>query len=64
MRVSVVVPTYKRPDLLARAIRDVMADPEAARRRVEAAGTRLGEEFALEPWLDRYQALYHGLLRP
>lgn len=50
-----------RPDLLARAMALVMEDPGAAGRRVLAAGDRLREAFALDPWLDRHETLYRSL---
>jgi len=46
---------------LAAALRQVLADPVAAASRAERARRRMDEQFALEPWLDRYEALYRSL---
>jgi glycosyltransferase involved in cell wall biosynthesis len=46
------------PASLAAAIRAVLADPEGARARAAAAGRRLASEFAVEPWLERYEEVY------
>jgi glycosyltransferase involved in cell wall biosynthesis len=47
---------------LASAIRDVLSGPEAAAQRADAARERLQSEFAVDSWLDRYDALYESLL--
>jgi glycosyltransferase involved in cell wall biosynthesis len=47
---------------LARAIVAVRDDPAAAARRASAARARLAAEFAPEPWIDRYAALYQSLI--
>lgn len=49
------------PQALAVAIRGVFGDPAAATRRAAAARARLERDFALEPWLDRYDALYRAV---
>lgn len=51
------------PSALAAAIRAVTDDPEATRRRVEAARRRLEEEFAPDPWLAQYESLYRSVGR-
>jgi glycosyltransferase involved in cell wall biosynthesis len=49
------------PAALAQAIQLVYDDPAAAAARARAAQARLNAEFAFEPWLARYEALYHRL---
>lgn len=51
------------PGALARGIRAIMSDPAGARRRARAAADRLAGEFALEPWLRRYEAIYREVIR-
>jgi glycosyltransferase involved in cell wall biosynthesis len=46
------------PAALAAALRAVVADPDAARTRADAARRRLAGSFALDPWLDRYESVY------
>ena len=46
---------------LAAAIEAVRSDPEAARSRAVAARSRIARDFALGPWLDRYESLYRTL---
>ncbi len=48
---------------LARALRQLLAAPESAADHVTAARTRLEREFAVEPWLARYEQLYRDLLQ-
>jgi glycosyltransferase involved in cell wall biosynthesis len=43
---------------LAAAVRAVLADPAAAHARAIAARRRLATDFAVDPWLDRYEAVY------
>ena len=52
----------EQPELLARALENIRIQPEAARERVAAAKTRLESAYALEPWLDRYEAVYRELI--
>ena len=52
----------ENPAALALAIRDAWNRPEARQARAGAARRRLESEFAVEPWLDRYEALYRELL--
>lgn len=52
------------PSALAAAIREALAEPGAASVRAENAMRRLGEHYALEPWLDRYESIYRALIRP
>ena len=49
------------PVTLAEAIRDVYHDPASAALRAEAARKRVLAEFQLQPWLDRYEAIYRQL---
>jgi glycosyltransferase involved in cell wall biosynthesis len=46
------------PAALAAAIGAVLADPAGARAKAAAAGRRLASEFAVEPWLERYEGVY------
>ena len=46
---------------LADAVRAVWRDPDAARVRAEAAHRRLVQQFAVSPWLARYEAIYQAL---
>jgi glycosyltransferase involved in cell wall biosynthesis len=51
------------PVALAGAIHDVYRDPQSAALRADAARKRLCAEFQLQPWLDRYEAIYTQLMR-
>lgn len=51
------------PAALAAAIRGVRADPDGAARRAGAARERLRRDFGVEPWLERYAALYERVRR-
>jgi hypothetical protein len=46
---------------LAAALDALRADPAGAAARAAAARVRLEREFALAPWLRRYEALYQSL---
>jgi glycosyltransferase involved in cell wall biosynthesis len=59
---AVLVPA-ERPDLLASAIRSVANDRAAATERAHSARARLEKEFAEEPWLARYDAVYQSAQR-
>lgn len=59
---ALLVPS-EDPRALADAIRSVRTDPASARIRVEAASRRLSESYGVEPWLDRYDALYAEVSR-
>ena len=48
---------------LAAAIREVYWSPAAAARRAGAARRRLEHEFAIGPWLGRYEQVYRSLAR-
>jgi glycosyltransferase involved in cell wall biosynthesis len=61
-REALLVPP-ERPDALAHAIASVRDDPAAARERAEAATARLARDFAVEPWAERYAAVYRGVRR-
>lgn len=50
------------PPALASAIGAVFADAERARGRARAARARLLQEYGVEPWLDKYEALYRNIL--
>lgn len=52
------------PNAVAAAIRAVRDDPAAAASRVRAASARLRDHYGVGPWLDRYDTIYRGLLRP
>ena len=49
------------PDRLAAAIRECLTDHQLASRRTAAARKHLESDYAVEPWLDRYEALYRRL---
>lgn len=46
------------PTALRRAVLAVLQDPDAARRRVRRAVTRLETEFGPEAWLDAHEKIY------
>jgi glycosyltransferase involved in cell wall biosynthesis len=48
---------------LAAAIRDTLGNPVAARERAHAARQRLARDFAVQPWLERYEAVYAAIGR-
>lgn len=50
------------PAALAVAIRDAWNRPDERLNRAGAARRRLAIQFAVTPWLDRYEALYRELL--
>lgn len=49
------------PAALGAAIRAIHQDPVGAADRATAARQRLSSDFALDPWLERYEALYRSL---
>lgn len=49
---------------LAGGIRSVLADTAATGHRVVAARRKLELDFAVEPWVDRYRAIYDACLAP
>jgi len=51
-----------RPDDLARAIAEVRDDPTSATARADAAAARLATEYAVAPWVERYAAVYRGVM--
>lgn len=51
----------ENPSALAAAIRMVFLDRAAATERVHASRARLETAFAVEPWLDAYDRIYHGI---
>jgi glycosyltransferase involved in cell wall biosynthesis len=53
----------EQPAALANAIALALADRGEATRRAACATERLEREFALQPWLDRYEAVYRRALR-
>lgn len=59
-----VLVTEEDPAALAAAITDTLENPAAALERARAARRRLEQEFALQPWLERYEALYTSLYAP
>lgn len=50
------------PSALAEAITKVLGDRPAAARRAASAANKVATEFSLDPWLDRYEAVYAGVL--
>jgi glycosyltransferase involved in cell wall biosynthesis len=46
------------PQALAHAIRRVLLDRLGARDRARLARARLARDFAVEPWITRYEAVY------
>lgn len=50
------------PHGLARAIRAVREAPDAAAARTRRGKERLRSEYALDPWLSRYESIYRGAL--
>jgi glycosyltransferase involved in cell wall biosynthesis len=54
---ALLVPS-EDPVALAAAIVELRADPAASAGRVAAASRRLADAYGVEPWLDRYDALY------
>ena len=48
---------------LAGAIDTMLAAPEDAARRAERARERVGTEFAVGPWIERYRSLYSSMVR-
>ena len=51
------------PAALAGAIRDAYGSPQERQARADRARGRVASQFAVGPWLDRYEALYRELLR-
>ncbi len=51
------------PAAIARAVRAVQEDPQAAATRAQRARARLTSEFGVMPWLERYDALYRSVCR-
>lgn len=52
------------PPALGISIRRALADPHAAGERAQRALERLLSQYALEPWLERYEALYRSAGHP
>lgn len=50
-------------EALARAISLALSDPADALQRADSARKRLARDFALDHWLDRYEAVYRHALR-
>lgn len=61
-REALLVPS-EDPAALARAMEQVRREPESARERARRARRRLETEFALEPWLDRHEAIYREVVQ-
>ena len=57
---GILVPS-EDPVALAAAVRATFTDPAAASARTAAARRRLATEFAVGPWLDRYEEIYRAL---
>lgn len=49
------------PEALAQALRGALAEAGASAARAEAARDRVDREFAITPWLARYEALYRAV---
>lgn len=60
---ALLVPS-EDPDALAAAVRAIHDDPDAARRRADAASERLRNRFGIEPWLAQYDAIYRRISTP
>lgn len=60
-REALLVPS-EHPGALARAIAAVRDDPAAARTRADAAAIRLATQYAVGPWVERYAAVYRGVM--
>lgn len=58
---ALLVPS-EQPAALAAAISSVRDNTEAARARAQAARARLEREFAVDPWVGRYDAVYRSVL--
>lgn len=58
---AVLVPS-DAPQALASAIRGILSNRVLASERASAARRRLETRFAPGPWLDRYEAIYRGVL--
>jgi glycosyltransferase involved in cell wall biosynthesis len=48
---------------MARALGELLSQPELARARAERALQRLKEHFAIGPWLSQYESIYRAVLR-
>lgn len=57
---GVLVPP-ERPDALAAAVVDLLGDPAAAARVAAAGRSRVGERYAVGPWIDAHLELYDEL---
>lgn len=53
----------RNPAALAAGIRSVRLDPDAARERALAARRKLASTYDVHSWLDRYDRIYHAVLR-
>jgi glycosyltransferase involved in cell wall biosynthesis len=53
-----VLVTPNDPKALAGAIRGLYHDPGAAQERARTARVRVERDFAVAPWLERYEAIY------
>jgi glycosyltransferase involved in cell wall biosynthesis len=58
---ALLVPS-EQPAALAKAIESVREDAPSAARRAQAARARLERDFAVEPWVRRYEAVYRSVL--
>lgn len=50
------------PEALGAALRHALDDRDEARRRAERARSRALDAYAVEPWLDRYEAVYRRVI--
>jgi glycosyltransferase involved in cell wall biosynthesis len=53
----------ENPSQLAAAIRDVYANPDAARERAQRAQERLASEFGMDAWLGHHDEVYADAIR-
>jgi len=60
--IGILVPP-RRPDLLARALRDLIDAPEKASTMGQAARLRAMQEYSLEAWVEKLISLYDETLR-
>lgn len=57
---AILVPA-ESPEALATALRELHGDFASAQLRAERAALRLATQFAVEPWVNRYVAIYRDL---
>jgi glycosyltransferase involved in cell wall biosynthesis len=50
-------------EAMARALDELLRQPDIARGRAERARERLKDRFAVDPWLSQYESLYRAISR-